>query len=189
MPNGINPHTTNEECRTPFPWIVEQDTGPPDVAEGCGSVVDILLERDRMNHDSADESGRGPLSWAAENGHDNIVGVLLQQNDTSPNTADESGRTPYPSPTRNGYRRVVSGQAVSRNLLFISGLEEELSLPFATDPFPLPELLLKNICRLSYIYYTTDHKLPPSFTHATLSAVDCWSPARATLDMLPHFHN
>ena len=122
-----------------------------------------------MNHDSADGSGRGPLSWAAENGHDNIVGVLLQQNDTSPDTADESGRTPYPSPTRNGYRRVVSGQAVSHKLLFISGLEEELSRPFATDPFPLPELLLKNICRLSYIYYTTGHKLPPSFAHAKLS--------------------
>jgi ankyrin repeat protein len=43
-------------------------------------VVKLLLAQDGVDPDSKDTSGRTPLSWAAENGHEAVV-KLLQSND------------------------------------------------------------------------------------------------------------
>ena len=54
----------------------------------------ILLEREDVAPDTADEDGRTPLSWAAGNGHGYILKMLLEWEDVTPDTADKGGQTP-----------------------------------------------------------------------------------------------
>jgi len=146
--NDVNPDRADERGRTPLSW-----------AAGYGSEesVRMLLERDDVNPHSVDKSGRTPLSWAAENEHDKIVGMLSQWNDAYPNRVGKSGETPFPRPTENGLVTVVHGQAESHDLL-ISGLEEESSGPFVSDPSPLPEPPPK---KTHLFWRTTGQKLSP----------------------------
>jgi len=53
--------------------------------------VRVLLEQNEINPSIANEYGRTPLSFAAENGHEGIVRILLERNDVSPDTANEYG--------------------------------------------------------------------------------------------------
>jgi ankyrin repeat protein len=39
--------------------------------------VKLLLANDRVEPDTKDKSGRTPLSWAVENGHEAVVKLLL----------------------------------------------------------------------------------------------------------------
>ena len=48
----------------------------------------LLFEQEDVNLDSSSKSGRTPLSWAAENGHEGIVKLLLGREDVNPDTQD-----------------------------------------------------------------------------------------------------
>jgi len=115
--------------------------------EGCEGIVKRLLERNEVDLDSTDKSGRTPLSWAAENGRQKIVEILSQRNDAHPHMVGPKSQTPFPCATGNGTGRVVQGQAESHGFLSSSGLGEELSGPFATNPSLYPEPPLKKIRR------------------------------------------
>ena len=54
----------------------------------------MLLERNDINPDNTDKSGRTPLSWAAENGSLGIGWMLLERNGINLNWVDENGRMP-----------------------------------------------------------------------------------------------
>ena len=67
----------------------------------------ILLRREDVAPDSADKSGRTPLSWAAANGYEDIVKILLGRGDVAPNAADKLGQTPLLWAVGNGHEGVV----------------------------------------------------------------------------------
>jgi len=127
--NDLDPDRADKRGRTPLSWAAEY---------GHEESVRMLLERDDVNPHNVDKSGQTPLSWAAKNGHGKIVGMLSQRNNSHSDTADEGGQIPFPLPTGNDRARDANGQAESHDLL-ISGLKEELSGPFISDPSPLPE--------------------------------------------------
>jgi hypothetical protein len=67
----------------------------------------LLAERDDVEVDSKDNSGRTPLTWAARNGHETVVKLLLAKNGVDPDSKDNSGRTPLTWAARNGHEAVV----------------------------------------------------------------------------------
>ena len=66
-----------------------------------------LLGRRYVSPDSSSESGRTPLSWAAENGHEGIVKLLLAQGDVNPNSSSKDGQTPLSWAALNGHEGIV----------------------------------------------------------------------------------
>ena len=78
-------------------------------SKGYEDIVKILLERDDVNLDHAEnQCGRTPLSWAAENGHEGIVKMLLERENVNPDHPDTKfGRTPLMLAARNGHEEVV----------------------------------------------------------------------------------
>ena len=49
----------------------------------------MLLEREDVNPNQADsKSGKTPLLWAAENGHEGVAKKLLEREDVNLNQAD-----------------------------------------------------------------------------------------------------
>ena len=70
--------------------------------------MEILLERSYVNPCTIDTFfGRTPLSWAAENRHEEIVRILLEPNDVDPNTADGYGQVPFSWAARNEHDRTA----------------------------------------------------------------------------------
>ncbi|KAG7284881.1 hypothetical protein NEMBOFW57_009496 [Staphylotrichum longicolle] len=57
--------------------------------------------------DTRDESGRTPLSWAAEKGHGAVVKLLLGTGKVDLDARDESGRTPLSWAAEKGHETVV----------------------------------------------------------------------------------
>ena len=68
----------------------------------------MLLGRDDVNPNTPDHSGRTPLCWAAENGHEGVVIILLARDDINPDTADNWGQTALSCAVRNGHTRVIT---------------------------------------------------------------------------------
>ncbi|TPX14029.1 uncharacterized protein E0L32_000423 [Thyridium curvatum] len=71
--------------------------------------LQVILQKsqDDINIDAEDASGRTPLSWAAENGHEAVIKLLLEK-DAAVDIADEYGRTPLSWAVRNGHEAVVN---------------------------------------------------------------------------------
>jgi len=136
--NEVNPDTADKSGRTPLSWAAEG---------GCEEMARMLLEWTDVNPGRPDESGRTPLSWVAKNGHEKIVGMLLQRNKACSGAADGNGQKSYLCVAGNDSGRVAQGQAVSYDLLSISGRAGELPGPFATNPSPLLEPPPKKIRR------------------------------------------
>ena len=71
-------------------------------------VAGLPFGRRHINPDSSSKSGRTPLSWAAEKGHERIVRLLLGRKDVNPNTPDMAyGRTPLWWAAGNGHERIA----------------------------------------------------------------------------------
>ncbi|OCK75239.1 ankyrin, partial [Lepidopterella palustris CBS 459.81] len=67
----------------------------------------LLVETGKVDLDSRDASGRTPLSWAAEKGHEAVVKLLLETGEVYLDSEDGSGRTPLSWAAENGHNVVV----------------------------------------------------------------------------------
>ena len=54
----------------------------------------MLLDIEKVDADSKNDSGRSPLSWAAENGQEAVVKMLLDIEKVDVDSKDNSGRSP-----------------------------------------------------------------------------------------------
>jgi ankyrin repeat protein len=72
-----------------------------------GAVVKMLLGTGKVDVDSKDESGRTPLSWAAEKGRGPIVKMLLDIGKVDVDSKDNDGRTPLSWAAEKGCGAVV----------------------------------------------------------------------------------
>jgi len=80
-------------------------------------VAGLLFGRRYINPDCSSKSGRTPLSWAAEKGHEGIVKLLLERRDINPNTSDTIyGRTPLLWAAGTGHEEIVKLLLESRNV-------------------------------------------------------------------------
>ena len=71
-------------------------------------LASLLHGKRCVNPDSLSESGRTPLSWAAENGHEGVVKLLLERQDVNPDIRDaEFGRTLLSWAAGNGREGIV----------------------------------------------------------------------------------
>ena len=71
-------------------------------------VAGLLVGRRYVDPDSSSGSGRTPLSWAAEKGHEGIVKLLLGREGVNPDTPDTKyGQTPLLLATSNGHEAIV----------------------------------------------------------------------------------
>jgi len=87
---------------------------------GCGTVAQMLLERNDINPDTTDEGGRTPLSWATapiylepctEEGCARAATILLESNDVNPPSTDNSGRTALSRGAQNGREKIIRMRA------------------------------------------------------------------------------
>ncbi|KAF2685037.1 hypothetical protein K458DRAFT_430639 [Lentithecium fluviatile CBS 122367] len=58
------------------------------------AIVKLLLQIGKVDVDSRDNSGRTPLSWAAEKGNETMVKLLLESGKVDVDSKDNSGQTP-----------------------------------------------------------------------------------------------
>jgi ankyrin repeat protein len=73
---------------------------------GMKVTADSLL-KNGAEADSKDSSGRTPLSWAAENGHEAVVKLLLGEEGVEVDSKDRSGQIPLSWAAGNGHEAVV----------------------------------------------------------------------------------
>ena len=70
-------------------------------------MVKLLLGREDVDPDRPDDEARTPISWTAENGHEEVVNLLLGRRDVDHNRADKAGRTPISWAAENGHGAVT----------------------------------------------------------------------------------
>jgi len=74
---------------------------------GHEEVTKILLGREEVNPNKADEWGRTPLSHAARNGHEGVVKILLGREEVNPVKPNIWGFAPLFYAAQNGHEGVV----------------------------------------------------------------------------------
>ena len=74
---------------------------------GIVEVVASLIELNCSDINEGDFSGCGPLTRAAQNGHEAVVEILLGQGEVNPDKPDNGGQTPLWFAAKNGHGRVV----------------------------------------------------------------------------------
>ena len=75
--------------------------------EGYDKVVELLLHREDIEVNAADENKRTPLYNAAEMGHHEVVGLLLKREEIKVNQAQFQYFTPLHKAAQEGKTRVV----------------------------------------------------------------------------------
>ena len=51
--------------------------------------------------------GRGPLTWAARNGHEGVVKILLEREEVNHDKPNEFGQTPLSGAAQEGHEGIV----------------------------------------------------------------------------------
>ena len=74
--------------------------------------MELLLGRDDIDVNSRSNSGRTPLSWAAERGREAVVRLLLDRGDVDVNSKD-TGYRPDATVVGSGDRAGGSGAAAA----------------------------------------------------------------------------
>ena len=74
---------------------------------GIVEVVAGLIEMGCYDINEGDFLGRGPLAWAAQNGHEGVVKILLEWVEINPDKPDNYGQTPVSHAASNGHAEVV----------------------------------------------------------------------------------
>jgi len=74
---------------------------------GIVEVVAGLIGMECYDINEGDYSGRGPLAWAARNGHDGVVKILLGRGEINPDKPDNGNRTPLSHAASYGHEGVV----------------------------------------------------------------------------------
>ena len=74
---------------------------------GIVELVTILIHDEGYEGDQQDCTGRTPLAWAAENGHEGVVNLLLGQGNVNPNRPEMDGNEPLSCAAINGHDGVV----------------------------------------------------------------------------------
>ncbi|MCA7010841.1 ankyrin repeat domain-containing protein [Wolbachia endosymbiont of Tribolium confusum] len=94
--------------------------------DGCVEIVNTLLKAKGINVNAADQDGKTPLHFAAENSHVDIVKLLIEKG-ADVNAAGQDGRTPLHFAAENSHVDVVKlliekGADITR-LVFIGNNE------------------------------------------------------------------
>ena len=74
---------------------------------GIVEVVTGLIEMECYDINEGDFLGRGPLTWAAQNGHEGVVKILLERGEVNPDKSDNYGQTPLSHAACSGHGGVV----------------------------------------------------------------------------------
>jgi len=120
----------------------------PATASGYEGDMDILLEWNDINRDTADEIGGVPFPWASGDVREAIPETLFEQNNDNPNPTYPFSQTPFPWATQNEYARVSQLVEGPYDPFAQLPLEGGFSEPFTSEPSEIPEPPLKRIRRL-----------------------------------------
>ena len=69
--------------------------------------MELLLEKEGIDINQADNEGSTPLLLAANKGHEKVVNILLNEHGIQVNQSWETGATPLFQAAMNGHVRVV----------------------------------------------------------------------------------
>jgi ankyrin repeat protein len=83
--NGHEINSQDQDGRTPLHWAA---------ARGFGTVVEKLLENDKLNPNKQDKIGRTALHWAASMGQDEAAKLLVGNPVARVDIQDRTGQTP-----------------------------------------------------------------------------------------------
>ncbi|CCX31727.1 Similar to Putative ankyrin repeat protein RBE_0317; acc. no. Q1RJR6 [Pyronema omphalodes CBS 100304] len=97
--------------------------------EGYTEIVKILLQKDDVAVNSAEDDGSTPLLLAASSGHSEVVRLLLAKDGVEVNKADDTGSTPLSYAARVGHSEVM------RLLLAKDGVEMNKADNEGSTPF------------------------------------------------------
>uniref|UniRef100_A0A8H7K262 Ankyrin n=1 Tax=Bionectria ochroleuca TaxID=29856 RepID=A0A8H7K262_BIOOC len=73
----------------------------------CGGAVNQLLDKDGIDPESRDNSGRTTLSWVAGNGDSILAKKLIEMHGVDVNSKDRLDRTPLSWAADNGHQAIV----------------------------------------------------------------------------------
>ena len=106
--------------------------------------ADVNAHNDMVNVDSKDQSGRTPLRWAAQNGHEAVVKLLLNTSKVDIDFTDQNGEdSPYLGIWRNAWES--DGYGSVRKFVNEITAEDRVSFDSITWEWDLPAVLASDV--------------------------------------------